>query len=60
MTLAEFIEKKQEFLTHLSVERNIAENTQRAYDSDLNQFVIFATNQPKEERDLLCLIPRYL
>ena len=63
MTLVEFIEKKQEFLDHLRIERNVAENTQRAYDSDLNQFIIFATKQPQTERDLLSIrqfIERYL
>ena len=63
MTLAEFIEKKQEFLTHLKVERNVAENTQRAYESDLNQFITFAMRQADEDKEHLSMrqfIERYL
>jgi len=41
MKLSEFKEKKEEFLTYLQIERNLSENTLRAYDNDLQQFIIF-------------------
>lgn len=41
MTITEFRHKKAEFLTHIDVEKNLAENTYRAYESDLEQFYQF-------------------
>ncbi|MCX5922544.1 MAG: tyrosine-type recombinase/integrase [Candidatus Dependentiae bacterium] len=41
MTLAEFIDRKEQFLIYLHVEKNLADNTYRAYESDLNQFITF-------------------
>lgn len=41
MDLSEFIEKINDFLTFLEVEKNVSEHTLRAYSSDLNQLVAF-------------------
>lgn len=41
MRLEEFKEKREEFLTHLQVEKNLSHNTHRAYASDLQQFFDF-------------------
>ena len=41
MTLKEFKEKKEEFLTYLEVERNLSQHTLRAYTSDLQQLYEF-------------------
>ena len=63
MKLKEFREKKEEFLTYINVERNLAQNTQRAYACDLNQFIDFWQQMSKEEQKLLSLrqiIERFL
>lgn len=63
MKLAEFSEKKDDFLTFLEVERNLSAHTLRAYESDLNQFIGFWQSLPKEEQTHLSLrqiIERYL
>jgi integrase/recombinase XerC len=41
MRLAEFQEKKNNFLTHLEVEKNLSGHTCRAYATDLQQFLDF-------------------
>lgn len=41
MQRSEFKEKKQEFITFVTVEKNLSEHTQRAYESDLDQFISF-------------------
>lgn len=41
MKIADFLDKKQEFLIYIDVERNLSENTFRAYESDLDQFYLF-------------------
>jgi integrase/recombinase XerC len=41
MLLTEFQQKKDAFLTHIKVEKNLARNTCRAYTSDLEQFLEF-------------------
>lgn len=41
MTLEQFIEKKEEFLIYVQVEKNFSTNTYRAYQGDLNQFATF-------------------
>ncbi len=59
----EFIQKKDEFLRYLRVERNLALNTQRAYESDLNQFVEFWAQLSEDEKQhLSCrqILERYL
>lgn len=63
MNLQEFQEKKDDFLQYLKAERNLAVNTQRAYDSDLQQFVNFWHKLPidsKENLPLRQVIERYL
>jgi site-specific recombinase XerD len=41
MTLDEFERTKKEFLLNIQVERNVADNTYRAYKGDLDQFTAF-------------------
>lgn len=41
MKLAEFQEKKDEFIIYLEVEKNLTNNTLRAYKNDLTQFLQF-------------------
>ncbi len=41
MRLAEFKDKREEFLTHIQVEKNLSSNTCRAYATDLQQFFDF-------------------
>jgi site-specific recombinase XerD len=63
MKLTDFKEKKDDFLTHLEVERNLSPNTLRAYESDLRQFIDFWESLPAQEQKLLSLrqtIERYL
>ncbi len=63
MLRSEFQEKKDEFLLYLHVERNLSDNTQRAYTSDLKQFIIFWKHFDKYEKKPLPLrqvIERYL
>jgi len=63
MKLDDFKEKKEDFLTHLEVERNLSPNTLRAYESDLRQFIDFWDSLPAQEKKLLSLrqtIERYL
>ncbi len=64
MTLAEFKEKKDAFITYLEVERNLSSHTIRAYESDLRTFIQFWQNAlTKEEQKKLGLrqiIERYL
>lgn len=63
MELKQFIEKKNEFLTHLSVEKNCSDHTQRAYSTDLEQFILFWTQLSDDEKANLGIkhiIERYL
>lgn len=66
MHLPEFIAKKEEFLIYLQVEKNLSANTQRAYKSDLQQFILFwqqLAHDDKKAIELLTLrqvIERYL
>ena len=41
MQYQQAVEKKDDFLTHLDVERNVALNTYKSYQYDLNQFFTF-------------------
>lgn len=64
MTLQDFKEKAEAFLTHLEVERNLSKHTLRAYHADLTGFIAFwENNLTKEEQKKLGLrqiIERYL
>jgi len=63
MTLAEFVDRKEEFLTYLKVEKNLAENTYRAYEGDLNQFITFWHELGEDEQKNLVVrqvIERFL
>ncbi len=64
MNLKEFQEKKESFITHLEVERNLSNHTIRAYESDLRSFIDFWEHRlTKEESSKLSLrqiIERYL
>lgn len=50
MNLNKFQEKKDEFLIYIEVERNLSENTQRAYQSDLEQFLLFWKSIDQREK----------
>jgi len=63
MTCNEFKEKKEEFLIYIEVEKNLAENTRKAYESDLSQFIEFWSHLPEKDQQVLSLrqiIERYL
>jgi len=63
MNLKQFHEKRKEFLTYLSVEKNLSNHTQRAYNGDLKQFELFWGNLKKEDQKNLLLrqiIERFL
>ena len=63
MTLKEFQKKSEEFLTYISVEKNLSNNTKRAYKADLKQFDQFWSNLTKEEKKRLSfrqIIERFL
>jgi len=63
MKLNEFKEKKEEFLVHLQIERNLSKHTLRAYDNDLQQFITFWQQQTPEDKNHLSfrrIIERYL
>ncbi len=63
MTQKEFTIKKNEFLNYLDVEKNLAQNTQKAYASDLQQFIQFWDHLDKDTQNHLPLrqiIERYL
>ena len=56
-------ERKDEFLTFLRVEKNLSEHTQRAYESDLNQFFYFWAQLPEHDKSHVSVrqvIERYL
>lgn len=58
-----FVEKKNEFLTQLEVERNLSAHTIRAYGCDLNQFILFWERlSPSDQKELNVrqIIERYL
>lgn len=63
MNIKEFQKHKNDFLTYIKLERNLAHNTQRAYTGDLNQFVRFWDGLSAKEKEILALrqvIERYL
>ena len=49
MNISDFLKKKDEFLTFIDVERNLTENTTRAYEGDLQQFSTFWETIQKNE-----------
>jgi len=63
MNIQEFKDRVTEFLQYLDVERNVSDHTQRAYASDLSQFVEFWNKlRPIEQQELSLrqVIERYL
>lgn len=63
MNLEHFKEKMNEFFIYLEVEKNLADHTMRAYNSDLKQFVTFWSELEDDEQEQLSvrqIIERYL
>ena len=63
MNIETFKQKVQEFLVYLEVEKNLTDNTLRAYTSDLKQFITFWNEISANERKHLGIrqvIERYL
>ncbi len=63
MTRQEFKEKKDEFLVYIDVEKNLSNNTRKAYESDLDQFINFWRSLSEDDQQFLTLrqiIERYL
>lgn len=63
MNMHDFIEKKDAFLIHLEVEKNVSAHTLRAYSTDLQQFIDFwydMTDLEKKEIPLRQAIERFL
>jgi len=63
MTLNDFQKKKEEFLLYLSVEKNLSNNTQRAYNADLKQFALFWGSLRKKDIESLTfrqIVERFL
>jgi len=59
----DFQEKRDEFLLYVAVEKNLSENTQRAYQLDINQFIDFWKALPTDDaQHLSCrqIIERFL
>ncbi len=62
-SLSQFKDKKKEFIQYLTVEKNLAVNTRKAYESDLEQFIFFWESSPEDNKEHLSLrqmIERYL
>jgi site-specific recombinase XerD len=63
MQLKEFKEKKDQFILFLTIEKHFSLHTQRAYETDLNQFIEFWQHLSVDEQkhlDLRTIIERYL
>ncbi len=63
MTLKEFKNKIEQFLVYIEVERNLSENTHKAYARDLNQIYHFwndSTLQEKKELPFSRILERFL
>lgn len=57
------IERKNDFITYLKVEKNLSDHTIRAYESDLKQFFLFCNHLPESDKNQLStrqIIERYL
>lgn len=53
MFLNEFIEKEKDFLVYIDVEKNLSDNTKKAYFNDLQQFIKFWIEiEAKDKREL--------
>jgi site-specific recombinase XerD len=50
MDIKKFKKNKKDFLTYISVEKNLSKNTQRSYESDLNLFEHFWIEINKKEK----------
>lgn len=62
MNIKEFQKYKTDFLTYISVEKNLSANTQKSYESDLNLFEEFWLQINKKEKQKITLrraIERY-
>lgn len=63
MFLNEFKEKEKEFLVYIDVEKNLSDNTKKAYKNDLEQFIKFwreITQKDKNELPIRQAIERFL
>lgn len=63
ISLKIFKKKAVEFITHLEIEKNLSPHTQRAYKSDLDQFIDFwqrLSDKEKEEAPITRAIERFL
>lgn len=61
MDIITCIKKIETFLTHIKIERRLAENTCLAYESDLRQFITFwQSHAEKESAEIRRMIERYL
>lgn len=49
MLLVDFINKKDEFVTYIELEKNFSSHTQKAYKNDLEQFILFWQMLSKKE-----------
>ena len=61
--LNQLLERKNEFITYLKVEKNLSDHTLRAYEGDLNQFFQFWDHLSSEDKKHLVprqIIERYL
>lgn len=59
MKLKIFDKKKEEFLTHLEVEKNLSVHTVKAYKNDLNQFINFWQRVDASSDSINSIIERY-
>ncbi len=63
MERTEFEQKKEQFLLHISVEKNLSPHTYRAYESDLQQFIDFWKRIEESEKislPLRSMLERFL
>jgi len=52
MLLNEFRDKTKEFLIYIDIEKNLSDNTQRAYKNDLSQFIKFWEAKSNQNIDI--------
>ena len=60
--ISDFKEKKDDFMRFLKLERRLSLNTYRAYESDLEQFIMFwqAAGEEMQHLSVRQIIERYL